>query len=274
MGIKAKFLSAFSLRKLPGHAIWVLGVVWKLLDIAGHLDVFSRMVEGMGGTPAMLANVLLSPLTSVGMIAIGISYVVFVGEPEKGVQRHVWWPYVGWAIFAISLISMVGIVGYGALEFALRRAYDEGAAGIARGTPDVNTPSHPQRPLSIQTRNLQPDQVRLLKEELPNLRLFMDHILIGYTNLDGETLTIANDYMRLFDRSGITPTLTIINPRGPEDEGLLVEVEDTNNIPLAVKKLLEAFDVANIKAAARAVKDKKELFGNDFVLFVAPAHVD
>jgi hypothetical protein len=62
MGIWDKIRSAFSLRKLPGHALWVLGIGWRLLDYGGRLDVFSRMVEGMGGTPAMLADVLLFTL--------------------------------------------------------------------------------------------------------------------------------------------------------------------------------------------------------------------
>jgi hypothetical protein len=54
------------------------------------------------------------------VLGLGILYLVFIGEPEKGVQRHHWWPYVGWAIFAFAAITVILAGGYGALELRVQ----------------------------------------------------------------------------------------------------------------------------------------------------------
>jgi hypothetical protein len=91
------------------------------LDVGGRLDLFRHVAESVGGTPAMLAAVVSSIWTSVALIAGGIGYIVFVGEPKQGVQRHYLLPYVGWALFVIACLSMMGVIGEGAAELYIRQ---------------------------------------------------------------------------------------------------------------------------------------------------------
>jgi hypothetical protein len=158
MGIGTLIRSGFSTRKLAGYAISALGLLWEIGDWGGRLDFFVRVAESMGATPAMIATAITSPWTGIVLIVTGITYVVFVGEPEKGVQRHPWWPYVGWTIFAVSLISLVYIVGRGALEICVRQEAEKIALGIPRGTPDENRPNRQQLPLTVPGNDLQPEQ--------------------------------------------------------------------------------------------------------------------
>ena len=61
--------SLLSLRRIWGPALTILGVIqqlghwgWYSLDILSRLDVFWRVVETMGGTPAMIASIV-TPMT-------------------------------------------------------------------------------------------------------------------------------------------------------------------------------------------------------------------
>ena len=251
---KSSLRSAFSPRKWPGYALSLLGLGqtlyhwgWSLLDIGGRLDTLWRIAESVGGTPAMLTTAILWPWTGIILIISGVMYVVFVGEPTSGVQRHHSWPYVGWAIAAFVFVSMAGTALYGAMELHIRSEIAKGIAGVARGTtPSENNQAHPQRPLSLEDLRLQPDQIRILKEELPKLRGSLNQITIAYVQFDSETLSVANQYFSVFERSGIPPQLITAPPSGPEEEGVIIEVKDKTKIPPTVKRLLDIFAIADI----------------------------
>jgi hypothetical protein len=111
---KSSLRFAFSYRKWAGYAISLLGVVqllihwgWYLLNVGGNLDLSWHVAEHLGVTTSMLATAILWPWTGIILIVIGVLYVIFIGEPPSGVQRHQAWPYVGWAIFAFVFASMV-----------------------------------------------------------------------------------------------------------------------------------------------------------------------
>lgn len=279
---KLSFRSAFSVRKWAGYALSLLGLVqqsiywgWSLLDIGGRLDFLWHIAESAGGTPAMLTTAIFWPWTGIILIASGVLYVVFVGEPTSGVQRHHWWPYVGWGIAGFVFASMAGTALYGAAELYIRSEIAKGIAGVSRGaSPAENNQAHPQRPLVSENQVLQPDQIRILKEELPTLRQFINHISIAYTSSDAETLGVAGQYIRLFERSGITASQTTMDPSGPDDEGIIIEVQDQSKIPEVARKLMEILEIANIHTITRGGNIAR--FGKDleFILFVAPAHVD
>jgi hypothetical protein len=111
----------------------------------------------------MVASLVSAPWASVTLVVAGIGYLCLVGEPEKGIQRHYWWPYVGWAIFASIFISMIAIVGYGATELYIRREISKGIIGVPRNTPDSSM--RRQTAAYSATRVLQPDQIRILTTE-------------------------------------------------------------------------------------------------------------
>jgi hypothetical protein len=249
-------------------------------------------------------SVLLGRVTIPAWIAIAMA--IFLGVPARSEAVHFWletakttptWaapaaaiiaapyfppglalfgfvPVTGWIVVGVCFVTIILMAGYGWLELALRTAYDEGAAGIARGTPSNNSTSHPQRPLSTESRVLQPDQTRIILQELPDLRKFMSSILIAYTKDDNDTVIVAEQYIHLFIDNGIDANRTERLPAGPEDNWLLIEVLDKNNPPLSAQKLREIFHIADINTELRQVKHESELFGHDFVLFVAPAHIN
>jgi hypothetical protein len=206
----------------------------------------------------------------------GILYVVFIGEPTAGVQRHPAWPYIGWAIVAFVIVSIGGTALWGYTQLYIRSEIAKGVAGVERGTsPSENNQAHPQRPLSFENRNLQPNQIRVLNEQLPTLRPFMKTAFIAYTNNDMETLSVADQYVRSFERSGIVPAKLIMDPSGPEDEGLLIFVKDKSAIPIAAQKLMEIFAIADIHPVVRDDRSADLVrFGVEFIFFVAPAHID
>jgi hypothetical protein len=219
---------------------------------------------------AIIANQYFPP----GLALFGVFYLVVVGYEGTDIVRHKIVPVTGWIVVGVCFLAIILMAGYGWLELALRTAHDEGAAGIERGTPSDNTTSHPQRPLSTESRVLQPDQIRILLQELPDLRKFISSILIASTKDDNDTVIVAEQYIHLFIDNGIDANRTERLPAGPEDNGLLIEVPDKNNPPLSAQKLREIFHIADINTELRQVKDKSELYGHDFVLFVAPAHTN
>jgi hypothetical protein len=164
---------------------------------------------------AIIANQYFPP----GLALFGFFYLLVVGYEGTDVVRHKIVPVTGWIVVGVCFITITLMTGYGWLELSLRAAYDEGVAGIARGTPSDNTPSHAQRPLLTESRVLQPDQTRIILQELPDLRKFVSNILIAYTKDDSDTYIVADQYIHLFIGNGIDAERKIRLPAGPEDMG-------------------------------------------------------
>jgi hypothetical protein len=104
----------FSYSKLPGITIAIIGVAWRVLDWGGRLDFLWHMVEALGGNAAMIATIISSPLSSVALIVVGLSYVIFVGEPVVTTIRGPLVPVIGWGfvILCLSLLGAISIFGY------------------------------------------------------------------------------------------------------------------------------------------------------------------
>jgi len=111
----ASFRRPFTPRKWPGWATAALGLSQKILPWEERIRFFYHVVREMGGDPALLASLVESSLFSVALIVAGLTYVIFIGEPEQGVQRHPWWPYIGWSVFGLCLTAMIVTAGYGAI---------------------------------------------------------------------------------------------------------------------------------------------------------------
>jgi hypothetical protein len=99
--------------KIPAWLVIILLVVREIPDWKSRYDFWLTAAKSLGGVPGMIASVIASGYfaPSVGLVAA--AYILLVGEP-KTVQRHHWWPYIGWSIFGLMLTVMVvtGIVGY------------------------------------------------------------------------------------------------------------------------------------------------------------------
>jgi hypothetical protein len=104
----------FSLKKLPGIVFVIIGLGWRFLDWGGRLDVLWRTIEAFGGNVSMMVSIVSSPLFSVGLIFLGLSYVIFVGEPVVATIRNPFIPILGWGlvIVCMAFLGAISLFGY------------------------------------------------------------------------------------------------------------------------------------------------------------------
>jgi hypothetical protein len=254
--ILKRFRSLFSWRKIWATAITALGLFgqlihwgWVSLDILGRLDVGWRIVETMGGTAALAATVLSSWQFSLGLIVIGLSYLIFVGEPDAGANRHPSLPYLAASVLFVCIAAMGSIAIYGWYELQLQAAYADGASGIPRNNSPANpqSPSN-QRPLYPDApRSLTPDQQRILITEGGKMHKELGAILIGFLLTDGDSRQYSNSFQIAFSHAAINSQLSAMGVLGdPSEEGLLIFVADKNAPPPEAKKLEQLLTVADI----------------------------
>jgi hypothetical protein len=195
------------------------------------------------------------------------------GGAEAGVVRHPRWAIIGWIAAGVFFTIIAVTVMWGATELYIRSEIAKGIAGAPRGkSPSENDQTRPQKPLAFESLKLQPDQTRILLEELPKLQQYFKNITIAYTASDTQGLEAAEQYMRLFERSGIHPTQITFTPSGPEDEGVLIQVKDKNYIPAGAAKLREVFEIAGVRTVVHdGIPHNFIQNNNDFILFIAPA---
>jgi hypothetical protein len=75
-----------------------------------------------------------------------------------------------------------------------------------------------------------------------------------------------------FQRSGIAAPRAEQIPRGPDEEGLMLEVRNPKDIPLPAQKLIEAFTIAHINI--RPIEAPEHFAApNDFAVFIGPAPI-
>jgi hypothetical protein len=124
-----------------GLALQAARLGWVSLDVLGRLDVLWRIVESMGGSPALIVSIISSWQFGFALIVAGLTYTIFVGEPKAGVQRHPALPYIAGSVFAVCVTLLASFAIYGEYELQLRKAYAAGASGIPRDT----SPAKPQK---------------------------------------------------------------------------------------------------------------------------------
>jgi hypothetical protein len=253
---------------LPGQLIhWG----WVSLDVLGHLDILWRIVESMGGSPALVAAIISSWQFSLGLIVSGLLYLIFVGEPKAGVQRHPSLPYLAASVFFICLFTMATVAVYGWYEVQQRKAYAEGASGIPRNSSPANpqTPSN-QRPLYPNApRFLTADQQRILIAEGSKIHSELGTILVTFLGTDGETQQYAAAINATLARAAINVGLDAQALGDPSNEGILIEVADKNSPPPSAIKLQQLLLIADIQTpfVNNVVFDTKS---NPVVLFIGP----
>jgi len=101
--------------KWPGWSFIILGIITWVPDWKSRLDFWIDIAHSSGsGMIAMGAAIISSPYFSPALVAIGLLYLGLVGEPERGIQRHPRWSYIGWVAFGFcaTAIFVTTIVGY------------------------------------------------------------------------------------------------------------------------------------------------------------------
>lgn len=274
-----RFWSLFSWRKIWGTALAGLGLLgqlihwgWISLDVLGRADVGWRIAETMGGSVALAATILSSWQFSLALIVVGLTYIIFVGEPEAGVKRHPSLPYIASAVLFICIAAMGSIAIYGWYELQIRNAYADGSNGIPRNESPANRQSTSnQRPLYPDgQRLLTPDQQRILITQGGKMHKELGKFLVGYLSTDGDAVQYSSSFQIAFSHAAIDSELIGLKVLGdPSEEGLLIFVADKSAPPPEAKKLEELLTLADIpvRFATSTMFNSKAL---PVVLFVGP----
>lgn len=106
--------------KWPGWAGFLYIVLTEVPDWRHRIDFWLNTAEAMGGYLGMAAAFIGSSYFRWGLFSGAIAYLVFVGEPRRGVQRHQWLPYLGWAVFGICISAFVVTAGWGAITIYIQ----------------------------------------------------------------------------------------------------------------------------------------------------------
>jgi hypothetical protein len=263
--------------QVPGWLFIILAVVIGVPDWNSRYEFWLGVVKSMGGHMSVVASILLWRYFPATLGLVGALFL-FVGWNQKyAAQRHPVVPIVGWVCFAICVVAITLTAAYGWHEITLREAYDQGRAGAPRGTPDENYLNRPQRPLFANSNiyNLTPDQIRILIQEIPKLKpLIRAAYFSKAPNDNGAPFTLWLQFQDVFIRSGIPPALITEEPRGPEEEGLMIVVRDPDQMPLAAQKLREAFEIANIRLKPIQAPDGILRPDQDFLIFLGPPPIN
>jgi len=128
----------FRRRKIPAWIAIVYVVVTEVPHWKHRIDFWLGTVVAMGGLLSHVAAVFAWPYFSYVLLFAGFAYLIFVGEPARGVQRHPWWPYLAGSVFSLCVTAMVVTAGWGAIQVYIQREISHRDAEIqqrALGTP-------------------------------------------------------------------------------------------------------------------------------------------
>jgi hypothetical protein len=113
--VRERIVGLRSRIKWPGWSFIILGILTWIPDWKSRLDFWVEIAHNSGGGLISLgATAISSPFFSPALIVTGLAYLALVGEPRRGIQRHPWWPYIGWIAFGLcaTAIFVTSVVGY------------------------------------------------------------------------------------------------------------------------------------------------------------------
>jgi hypothetical protein len=212
-------------------------------DWKARIEFWFDAARGMGGHMGTIATVVASPYFNFGLSAFGVAWLIFIGEPVRGVQRDPRWRYVGWSIFAICLTAIIVTAGYGAIEIYIREEIATRQATILHDATNPNAPTQPTDPTFTYRRRLSPDQFRALVQEGPKLKPLFPSLLVTIAPGDGEADTLRLDIVDALIRGGITINEANQIPEGPGETGVMIAVPDIHNPPEDAEHLRQALEI-------------------------------
>lgn len=105
--------------KWPGYSTAGLGFL-RLFHLGEDVDFALNFLRSLGGDLGMIATVVASPFFGIAMVGYGVLHLLFVGESKQATRHHAW-IYIGWAIFAICFVTIIGSVSYGLVQVYIER---------------------------------------------------------------------------------------------------------------------------------------------------------
>jgi hypothetical protein len=236
----------FTRPKLPAWAFILLGIIQWVPDWKARIEFWFDAARSMGGYMGTIATVVASPYFNVGLSAFGVAWLIFIGEPVRGVQRDPRWRYVGWSIFAICLTTVIVTAGYGAIEIYIREEIATRQATILHDGTNPHAPPQPADATFLYRRRLSSDQFRTLVQEGPKLKPFFPSLLVTIAPGDGEADTLRLDLVDALIRGGITISEASQVPEGPDQTGVMIAIPDIHNPPEDAEHLRQALEIIGI----------------------------
>jgi hypothetical protein len=261
--------------QVPGWLLLTLAIIIGVPDWTSRYQFWLGVAKSTGGKISVVATILLWPYFPAVLALTGVA-LLFAGWNQKyPAQRHPIVPVAGLASFVVCFLAVLLTAGYGWHEITLREAYERGRAGAPRGTPDETGPQRPQVPLYANTDlyAVTPDQVRILLQEFPKLKPLVKAVRFARAPSDSNAYNYFQRMHDVLTRSGIPSDLTDQIPRGPEEEGLMIEVRDAKQLPVSAQRMLEAFEIANIHLRPIQLPENFVPPDVDFVIFIGPTPI-
>jgi hypothetical protein len=258
--------------QVPGWLFIILAIVIGVPDWTSRYQFWLGVAKSTPGKMSTIATILLWPYFPIVLAVVGLAFL-FIGWNQKyPAQRHPIVPVVGWISFAVCFLAVLLTAGFGWHEITLREAYDQGRAGAPRGTPDDTGPQRTQVPLYAggDLYGVTPDQARIFLQEFPKLKPLIKVVIFSRAPSDQNAYAYWLRLHDLLTRSGIPSDLRDQLPRGPEEEGLMIEVRDTKQVPLSAQRIREAFEIANIHLNIIEMPPNFVPPDVDFVIFIGP----
>jgi hypothetical protein len=119
----------FNRRQWPAWAIGLYLVITEVPDWRHRLDFWLDTAESVNPYLGIVAAVLSSGYFRWGLFGAAVGYLILVGEPRRGVQRHHWWPYLAWTVLAICVTAVIITAGVGYFELRVRKAISQAPLG-------------------------------------------------------------------------------------------------------------------------------------------------
>lgn len=100
--------------KVPAWLVILYGLYRGIPDLLGETEWWINAARDAGGEIGLAAAVIGSPFFGPALVLGGILWLIFVGEPKRGVLRAHWWSYVGWSLVVLlaAVVLITGTFGY------------------------------------------------------------------------------------------------------------------------------------------------------------------
>jgi hypothetical protein len=225
--------------KIPGWMFLLWVVIQQIPDWKGRIDFWLDAAKQAGGYTGKVAPFIASPYFSVVMVAIGVLWLAYVGEPRHA-RRAAWLPYFGWALVSLCFVTISITIIWGAIEIYVRDQVASRQATILHDATNPSAKPSPPDPTFYFQRRLSPDQFREFVLQAAKLKPETSSVLIEIPPGNNEAWALQKDFADAFVRAGITPALTNRTPDGPDQTGVMIVVPDPQNPPKIADNLRDA----------------------------------
>jgi hypothetical protein len=221
--------------------VWLL-ILWAIFrevpDWNHRIDFWLDVAKQAGGASGTIARIVQSGYFSLGLVVAAVAYLIFVGEPQAGVQRHRWWRYIGWGTAALVAGTTIWAAWWGYVEIYIREQVASRQATILHDGINPGAPRQEPDPSFSYVRRLSSDQFRMLAQQGTKLKP-LSPLIVAIPPNDNEAWQLRRDITDALTRSGVTSEEQLVLPDGPEQVGIMIGVADPHNPPPEAEQLRE-----------------------------------